>query len=459
MNIARPLFLALAFCGAARAATPDDFRSGLDLQAAGKPLGELDLPDAVYQGVTRADLGDMAVFNSSGTPVPYALCAPPAPEAAAAAEVELRVFPLQQARPGQAGGTHVEVGSRGAVSVDVRPGASPGSETSGIAPTEVAAYVIDTRAPGHPQGQPLGSLRVRWHAPDGVSELHVRVEDSDDLDQWHVLVPQAALVQADHDGASLQRERIPLPSGNRSYLRITRNDPGPAPVLDRVLGSPLPPAAQLAPAQWFEPARLPQGADGFGYDAARLAPVTTARIALPAPNMNLQLSLQSRARADGGWRTVWSGPVFSVGSGAEERHSNDPRFAADSDRYWRVQVTQGADSLAGAAPGLRLGYRPARLRFLAQGNGPFLLAYGSGRTATPAPRSCDSLLQGLPQTDLQSLIGAAQAGSAHALGGDAALQPAPKPVPLRQFLLWAVLLLGAGAVAWMAASLIRSLRR
>jgi hypothetical protein len=443
------LLSVLLLSTAVEAATPDDFRSGLELQAAaGKPLGELQLPDAVYQGVTRADLGDLAVFNAAGTPVPYALCAVPAAAVQAPPEVELRIFPLQKARADAGGGTHVEVGSQGNVSVDVQPGTKPGG-------TEVAAYVIDTRA-ARPQ---LSSIRVLWHAPDGASELHVQVEDSDDLDQWQVLVPQAALVQAGQGEDTLQRERIALPQGSRRYLRITRNDPGPAPVLDQVLGQPLPPAAPEQAEDWFEPARLPQGADGINFDAARLAPADSARITLPTPNMTLQLSLQSRARPTDPWRSVWSGPVYSVGSGADERHSGDLHFAPDSDRYWRLVVTQGADSLAGAAPGLRLAYRPARLRFLAQGKAPFVLAYGSGRIAAPAPRSCDSLLQGLPQADLQGMIGTVQAGAAHTLGGDAALQLRPRPTPLRQILLWAVLLLGAAAVIGMALSLIRSQRK
>lgn len=444
------LFLsALGLSATAHAAAPGDFRSGLELQAApGKPLGELELPDAVYQGLTRSDLGDMAVFNAAGTPVPYALCAAPAATAEAPPETELRIFPLQRAKAGAGGGTRVEVGSQGAVRVDVQPG-SAGA-------TEVAAYVIDSGA----AAPPLASIRVLWHAPGGASELQVRVEDSADLDQWDVLVPQTALVQAGHDGATLQRARIALPPGSRRYLRISREDPGPAPVLDQVLGQPLPPAARQQPESWFDPVRLPHNADGF--DAGRLAPADTAHIGLPSPNMTLQISLQSRGHSADPWHVVWSGPVYTVGSGAQERHSGDLRFDEDSDRYWRIVVTQGADSLAGAAPGLRLGYRPARLRFLAQGDGPYLLAYGSARVAAPATRGCDDLLQGLPQADLQSMIGAVQAGAARSLGGDAALQPPPAPpkqLPLRQILLWAVLLIGAAAVAWMAASLIRSQKR
>jgi hypothetical protein len=450
-------FLAWGVAAAAAAATPQDFRSGIELlPESGHSVGELSLPDAVYQGVIRDDLGDLAVFNAGGTPVPHALCAPPVAKAARLADLPLPVFPLQTATVNGAGGAHVELSRVGAVTVEMTPGGAPATVVPGDVATAVGAYVIDARAA---KGA-LEAIRVRWRAPDGASELHVRIDDSDDLEQWQPLVTQATLVQADAAGQTLQRERIPLPLASRSYLRITRSDPGPSPQLDEVLGELHAPEVQQSAAIWFSPARLPPGTGGgFTFDAARLAPVATARIVLPATNMTLQLSLQSRGRQDESWRTVWSGSAYTVGAGDEERHSEDARFAPDGDRYWRIEALRGAESLGTAAPQLRLGFEPARLRFLLQGDGPFLLAYGSARAGGASSASCDGLVEGLPQSELQSLIGAVQLGAVRTLGGDAALMSLPQPRPVRPMILWAVLIVGAAAVAWMALSLIRSLRR
>ena len=265
------------------------------------------------------------------------------------------------------------------------------------------------------------------------------------------------------------RARVPRPavSTRNSFTSSTAISPAPTSHTLRcarraasVIAELEAPAAQQEPPRWFDPAALPQDSEhGYVFDAARLAPVQTARIALPAGNMTVQLALQSRTRADGIWRTVWSGPVFSVGAGSAERHNEDPRFADDSDRYWRIQVLQGADSLGAGLPLLHLGYRPARLRFLAQGNGNFLLAYGSARAEVPPAPDCAMLLQGLPPAELQTMIGTAQPGAARELGGDAVLAPAPRPTPRRQIVLWAVLVLGAAAVIWMALSLLRAVRR
>jgi hypothetical protein len=178
--------------------------------------------------------------------------------------------------------------------------------------------------------------------------------------------------------------------------------------------------------------------------------------------MNLQVALQSRPDGDRPWRTVWSGPVFEVRSGSEVRRSADPVLNPDSDRWWRIQVLQGAETLGQSQPGLILEYYPALLRFLTQGEGPFTLAYGSRRVTQPSATACDSLLQGLPQDQFQTLVSRNFSWSeARALGGASALQPAPlppKPASQRQVVLWAVLLLGAAVVAWMALSLLGRLR-
>lgn len=448
--------LLLACASTAIAGGPQDFRAGIELTPEpGHPVAELSLPDAVYGGIARAGLDDVGVFNAQGTPVPHAFCAAPAygPAPQAPERQALPLFPLQTAKD-HGGGTSVQVIGRDGTTVAIRPSGEPLSAQAKGA-TEVAAWVIDARA----TRAPLSALRVRWHTADGASELHVRVEASEDLDQWQVLVPQTTLVHAAAGEQSLERGRIPLPVGPRSYLRLARNGSGPAPVLEEVQAEFAAPSAPATAPRWIETATqtAPPNEPGYFFDAQRLAPMEFARIELPAPNMSLEVALQSRADAKQPWRTVWSGAVYQVVSGELRKRSEDPAFAADTDRYWRIQVLRNAETLGSLQPALSLGYRPALLRFLAQGEGPFTLAYGSGRVTQRA--NCDSLLQGLPPAELQNLIShEVKLGTAQTLGGEAAMQPAAQPHDTRPILLWGLLLLGAAAVAWMALSLLGKLR-
>lgn len=439
------------------AVEPMQFASGIELRAQiERPVLELMVPDIVYAGVTEADLTDLRVFNARQLPVPHALCELPS-VAPRIEDQPLPVFSLQappQVRDGDVD-VHVRGGSEAVLRVEVQPASRPDGTQPAV---QRSGYVIDARpAPGA-----IRALRLKWQTADAASEVAVRVEASDDLDRWHTIVARTTLLRVDAAGSALERMRIVVPEADYSYLRLARADSGPPPNVEQVIAESVVPAEEdEAALRWFDAQAMPLPAQmpGFGFDAGRRAPVQRARVELPSSNMALTLRLQSRMTTAAPWQTRWSGEVFALGNGDGQRRSGDIRFGAIADRYWRLLVTDGADSLGAAALQLRLAYRPARLRFLAQGDGPFTLAYGSGRAEAAPRRACADLLRQLPQAELDVLIGAAVAGETRVLGGDAALQPAPEPLPTRRIVLWSLLVLGAALLIAMALSLLRRTRR
>lgn len=108
---------------------------------------------------------------------------------------------------------------------------------------------------------------------------------------------------------------------------------------------------------------------------------------------------------------------------------------------------------------LHVGWAPQRLVFLAQGEGPYTLAFGSAsRQTTPLP--LESLLSRLgPEARNRQLIRVAAVGAVHTLGGEQALRPVEAPPPYKQWILWAVLLAGLAIMGWMALKLHRQLTR
>ena len=457
--------------GTAAASTPepDDFALGLNVLATpGYPVLQFTVPDRVYEGVTRADLGDLRVFNGGGIVVPHALCTGPEPVAETVSEEPLRVFPLQPGAPphGDGGGngdTRVSVQTPAGTSVQViERGGPSGMAMRPAAPAAVAApqvFVADATALRHP----LRALQLGWSTPDGASQATVRVEASDDLDRWHTVVANTTLLYVAADGRTLDRNRIDLPQQTYRYLRLTRSD-GPAVRIERVTAETVQPGAPPEPF-WFaaNPAATAD-AEGVGFETGRLAPVQTARVELPSANMALHVALESRQRAEMPWQQRWSGDVSSVRLDPEQAtrlpEPRSTRFFPVADTQWRVRVLRGRESLGGGRPTLHLGYHPARLRFLVQGEGPFVVAYGSARVAPGETRGCDDLLAQVPSAQRDTLIGdaAVSAAPSGAFGGPEVLAPAPKPTPVRQIVLWAVLLLGAAALVAMALSLLRRLR-
>ena len=79
----------------------------------------------------------------------------------------------------------------------------------------------------------------------------------------------------------------------------------------------------------------------------------------------MRVTLHSRDDGKAPWVERWSGEVYRIVTDTERRESPPAHFAATTDRYWRLRIVNDPQLYRGTQ--LELGYRPARLRFLAQG--------------------------------------------------------------------------------------------
>lgn len=456
------LILLATACGTAAAAAPQlgDFHGGAHLvPGGGQPVQELELPDEAYAAVTRADLGDLRVFNGAGIAVPHALCTAPRYLPAAPREVSLPVYPLNAAARRRAFGVdadEVRVQSPQGTTVVIRAPQDPaaGGTVATPRPTPgTAGYVLDATG----SRDPIRRLRFSWSAADGASELAVRVEASEDLDAWRTIVPQTTLLRVEAGGRVLERADVALPEGRYRYLRVERSDGGPAPQLGAVTAEVLEPRRMAEPRRFVAdpvPERDPDGA--LLFDARRLAPVQEARVHLPAANMSIDLALDSRPVVEHRWQERWRGDVSSVTAPGGSLTPTTALFPSVSERHWRLRVLRGNETLGTARPSLELGYHPARLQFTAQGSAPWLLAWGGARVPRAETADCGALLSGLPDDALgQARVEAAPAAR---FGGISAYAPPPPPSPARRIVLWAVLIAGTLALVAMAASLMRKLR-
>ncbi|MGE5738875.1 MAG: DUF3999 family protein, partial [Betaproteobacteria bacterium] len=80
---------------ASAAEAPADFAQRQPLATeSDKAFFRLEVPDSVYEGAARADLGDLRVFNGDGAVVPFAFLPRPSAVTAASPPRELAFFPL-----------------------------------------------------------------------------------------------------------------------------------------------------------------------------------------------------------------------------------------------------------------------------------------------------------------------------------------------------------------------------
>lgn len=441
-------FVLLAQSAFAAAPTTNDYAQGIKVQSLpDRPLLEAALPDDVYRTVTRADLADVRVFNADGVPVPHAICASPKAAEPAVAHESLPVFEVQGAVP-QRDGTRVEVQTSAGVAVNVEQ--DDNRTTAGA--TQTRAHVIDARA----ISDELRAMQFDWQSPDGASEAHVSIEASEDLDKWQTVVGASTLLKVAQGEQQLQRHSVKLPQRRYRYLRVVRTDRGPPLEIASVLAERVAAPQPIDPL-WFSATPISTDeANTLLFDSSRLAPVTYARLLLPQENTSLRVKMESRPDEKSQWRQQWSGEVYSILSAGERRVSPPAEFGSTTDRYWRIAPAKAGDLFNQGAT-LELGYRPARVRFLAQGSGPFMLAYGSRRAEAAPLQQCNTLLADMGSRDLAQVLGEAALSAPQPLGGDAAFKPLPKKTPLRLMVLWGVLIAGVALLAAMAMSLLKRL--
>lgn len=434
----------------ARAETPPqlhDFARMIPLTLSpGGPLYELPLPAEVYSGSTRPDLGDLALFNAAGEIVPFTLIMPP-PVRTPLAGQQLPLFPLAGAR----------VEQRGSLALQVRtdPQGSIVNLTTaagGAAPAPGSNYLVDatsldravtgfevTMSPA-PQGY-LGSLQV---------------EVSDDLHQWrhHASGGIAALASGERE---LTRNGIEFPAVKARYFRLSLTPREGVPRLDTVtarLEAPL--VAEVRDRRISALTPVSGRSGEYLVRSGGQMPVDRLRLLFSADNSLAGVRFSSRADDKSPWIERGCATFYRLAGEAGIVESSPLVIAPTTDREWLLRIRQpggGGRSL----PRLEMGWQPQRLIFAARGEGPFRLAYGSGRTGYQNLRD-DSIAQALTTWEKQRITPRpARAGASVEAGGEQALRPRLPATTWRKLLLWGALLLGVLLLVQMAWRLSREL--
>jgi hypothetical protein len=432
------VLVGLALCADA-AERPEDFAYAIALEpATAGPLRRVELPPAVYLGVTRADLGDVRVFNAQGEVVPHALMPRPAPETSAGPATLLPYFPIRTATGAPQEAIDIKV-QRTASGTITRVEATRGAAGAILALT---GYLID--ASGFKA--PIASLELAFREPASGYTGTVRVEGSDDLARWSTLAAGAPVVALQFGGERLERKLVELGAARSKYLRLTW--PAGQPPLELTAVQARPSGVAVEPARaWRTVEGTPVGdrPGEFGFDLEGRFPVDRLRVELPQDNTVIAAQMLSRADPQADWRPIASSVLYRLRQEPQPVASPALAIGANHDRYWLLRVDQKGGGVGRGVVRLEAGWLPQTLVFAARGDGPFQLAYGHAR-AQPSAYPIESLVPGF-RTDAEVRAELATAGEQRTLAGAAALRPRRD---YRTWSLWGVLVLGVVLLAWMA---------
>lgn len=412
--------------------SPKDFAyEQLAIASETAPAYRFVLPLNVYQNTFNDDLADLRVFNADGVAVPFSLSRPAVQSPIHQAPVALPLFPLRQGARILIDGVHLTINS---------PGSAVNLQTQNGAPTEggVPQYLLDARA----FDSALSALQLAW--PDMAAEFtgRLNVEVSDDLAAWRTLMSAAPIANLRANGQTLVANRLEFVPTKAKFWRLSWLGVTPSVELTSILAEQA--ASLTAPARASLEVigiRDPKNAPEYIFDLSAHPPVSRLNVSLPDPNSVVEVELSSRSTRDAAWRVVARSSIFRIKTPSGEQQSSPIEVRQDTDRYWRARIVSVAYSPQ-APLRLHVEWIPNEVTFLAQGQAPFLLVYGSA-----SARHAESDLSHLPAT---LAVAPATLGTAQVSGGPARLVALPTPFPRTRVALWSVLLLAVVLLSWMA---------
>lgn len=492
----------------------NDFAHGLILESSREaPIYQMDLPLKVYQGVLRPDLRDIAIFNAAGSEIPHLLrisqgnISPgrnSTPEGSGTIEpspsplpVSLPFFPLYKSPLTALGNTTAWKRGESADGVPVFNDLSmeiiqnshgtiiqvksrkKGKEGDNAL---LSGYLLDMT---HLEA-PMISLELQWvdRKKNFITTVHVKA--SNDLNQW-TLLTRSTLARLKFSGHAIDQFRIPLhPSKTDNntppkqyeqykYLHLSWPAGDQGVELSQVTAITNP-AIPEKDREWLD---LPAGrfhstnAMVIEYDTGGFLPVDAIQLKFREKNSIIRATLQSRSGGNSPWRRRCHGVFYTLQVDGRDLFNDIFTFFRTQDRFWRINVERDGAGLEHAhargevPPLLQIAWHPHELLFLARGEPPYTLAWGSGKLKASSRKipSSDMILQALARhsgsknnnNKTGSMVARVVPGSAVVLGGAKALQIPMPPLPWKKWLLWGFLVAGVVLLALMTWKLARQM--
>ena len=420
--------------------TLQDYRHSAALQLSGEgPWYRLELPFAAHLAAGHGDLRDLRVFDSNGQMQAYALIPGRSETVQQEQEHGVRWFPLRgRADAQEIPALRVERSTTGTL-IELR-GDAPAASGQQLRGWLLDASAIDA---------PLVRLNLDWSgAEDGFQRFSI--EASDDLQHWRSW-GEGQVARLSFADERIDQRQVELPGQRARYLRLLWHNPPQAPQLQAVTLRSQRQAQQAAPLVWSEPLSAQTNAEGlYQWQLPLALPLERLRIALEQSNTLAPLRIEARSSDQGTWRPLVSGVLYRLPEAGREVVNDELALPGWPLQQLRVQVDARGGGLGVSAPRLQVALRATQLVFLGRGEPPYRLALGNP-SAQSAALPLHTLIPGYQPERLVSL-GRAEWVEPLAVALES---PVGAGRDWQRWGLWAVLLLGVGLLALMAASLLR----
>lgn len=426
------------------------------------PVQTIILPQRVYQALTRQDQGDMRIYDAAGQEVPHAirpLASNPGGMGVHGKSGALPFFPISEAMTSaKSGNVTVEVikyknGRRKKTTLTLD------GEEAKLGEEAVVALIVDaSRAPG-----PIVALHLSMKRSDKSFVLPIQIEASTDLGRWRSIGTVQPLAQLRYETHRIEQYRVTLPQVKAPYLRISWGDQALPVAFRRVFVETLRPRATPALATiTLEGTRDADTPNQVNFDLGSAAiPVVQANILVHDSNTLFSGDVKVFRPQNEQPYTIKKDTFFNVLFDGTTIQNQPFKLNHLQKRHWRLVADNKGGGIGQSTPSLALSYYPSQLMFLARGEAPYTLAYGSHK-AGYSRFGANEILSILPDDRRDDLpLNTATLGPEIKIGGEAARTKPPPPPPSKGpvVLLWCVLIGGVVVLLWFVRKLAKDLKQ
>lgn len=419
---------------------PQQYAYQAEMTLSTQPLQRVALPVAILLALTRADLGDLAVFDVSGNPLPLSVLTAAASVTEHQLDLPFHEFSSFQER-------HSKL-------VTTRKQSRQAGQLAELKTTETITtrrqrkvYLIELESV--PAG--IDRIELSWTHQPASQLLKVKVEVGNALDRLRVIDAGKSLTNLDADNSAWRSiEGIPQ---QQKYLRITPAKSVNAFELQQVTAHYRQSIAAPKPGHRIDSSRVSiDGQDYYNFEMPSVVYADSLRIIPREAHSMISGDLYASLDLIKNKHRIRSG--FSQHNISDDEVKPSKPLKLPQRGYSQMWFT--SKKALSAAPAIELTYPAYEIIFLGNGNGPYSLAWGN-HASQARVNELSEILEGGLQTPQQrgELVYLKQVQLA---GGPSRLSPELK-LPWQQWLLWALLVLAVVVTGKMAMTLYREMNR
>ena len=186
-------------------------------------------------------------------------------------------------------------------------------------------------------------------------------------------------------------------------------------------------------------------------------------IELPENNTVVRVQVLSRINKEQPWRYRGSTLLYRLSVNGTDIEKTKINISANRDTNWLLRFDQQGGGIGSGLPDVKLAWQPQQLVFIARGQAPYRMVWGSAKIK-PVVINANQLLPVTNKSMSDNNISNSNMLSQAVLLSDTmrsinkkALEPKSKEINWRHWILWIVLIASAVMLIWMAVRLMKKM--